>query len=66
VSDVLVGDVLDLSPQVAAVVHPVRGGLMAKKAGFAGKKAAPFKKGGGRKTSHPNTAKGTPRKKGGK
>ena len=30
---------------------------------FSGKKAAPFKKGGGRKTSHPNTAKGTPRKK---
>ena len=30
---------------------------------FGGKKAAPFKKGGGRSTSHPNTAKGTPRKK---
>jgi hypothetical protein len=29
---------------------------------FAGKKAAPFKKGGGRDTSHPNTAKGRPRK----
>ena len=29
---------------------------------FGGKKAAPFKSGGGRKTSHPNTAKGTPRK----
>lgn len=36
---------------------------MASKRGFAGKKAAPFKKGGGRKTSHPNTAKGTPRQK---
>lgn len=34
---------------------------MAKK-GFSGKKAAPFAKGGGRKTSHPKTAKGTPRK----
>lgn len=34
---------------------------MAKK-GFGGKKAAPFKKGGGRKQSHPNTSKGTPRK----
>jgi hypothetical protein len=31
---------------------------------FGGKKAAPFKSGGGRKASHPNTAKGTPRKKG--
>ena len=31
---------------------------------FGGKKAAPFKKGGGRATSHPRTAKGTPRKKG--
>ena len=30
------------------------------------KKAAPFKAGGGRKTTHPNTAKGTPRKVGGK
>ena len=29
---------------------------------FGGKRAAPFKKGGGRATSHPNTAKGTPRK----
>jgi hypothetical protein len=29
---------------------------------FGGKKAAPFKKGGGRDTSHPNTAKGKPRK----
>lgn len=29
---------------------------------FAGKKAAPFKKGGGRDASHPNTAKGTPRR----
>ena len=36
---------------------------MAKgKSNFGGKKAAPFKKGGGRKTSHPNTAKGTKRK----
>lgn len=34
------------------------------KQGFSGKKAAPFKKGGGRSPSHPNTAKGTPRKKG--
>lgn len=32
------------------------------KRGFGGKKAAPFKKGGGRKQSHPRTAKGTPRK----
>jgi len=32
--------------------------------GFGGKKAAPFKKGGGRKTSHPHTAKGLPRRKG--
>lgn len=29
---------------------------------FGGKKAAPFVKGGGRAKSHPNTAKGTPRK----
>jgi hypothetical protein len=29
---------------------------------FAGKKAAPFKKGGGRDESHPRTAKGEPRK----
>lgn len=36
---------------------------MAKKQGFNGKKAAPFKSGGGRKQDHPNTAKGTPRKK---
>jgi hypothetical protein len=28
---------------------------------FAGKKAAPFKKGGGRSTTSKNTAKGTPR-----
>jgi hypothetical protein len=35
---------------------------MSKK-GFAGKKAAPFKRGGGRKTTHPHTAKGTPRQK---
>lgn len=36
------------------------------KAGFAGKRAAPFKSGGGRDQRHPNTAKGTPRKAGGK
>jgi len=30
---------------------------------FAGKKAAPFKKGGGRDQSHPRTAKGEPRKR---
>lgn len=30
---------------------------------FGGKKAAPFKKGGGRDQSHPKTAKGTPRKR---
>lgn len=37
---------------------------MAKgKKGFGGKKAAPFKSGGGRKQSHPHTAKGTARKK---
>lgn len=39
---------------------------MAKRRGnaanFGGKQAAPFKKGGGRKTSHPRTAKGTKRK----
>lgn len=33
---------------------------MAKK--FGGKKAAPFKAGGGRNQTHKNTAKGTPRK----
>lgn len=33
------------------------------KRGFAGRKAAPFKKGGGRKKSHPNTARGTKRKR---
>ena len=33
------------------------------KGSFGAKKAAPFTKGGGRDTSHPNTAKGTPRKK---
>jgi hypothetical protein len=33
---------------------------------FGGKKAAPFIKGGGRSTTHPNTAKGTPRKPAGK
>jgi hypothetical protein len=30
---------------------------------FNGKQASPFKKGGGRDQNHPNTAKGTPRKK---
>jgi hypothetical protein len=30
---------------------------------FSGKKAAPFKKGGGRKQSSPRTHKGTPRRK---
>jgi hypothetical protein len=35
---------------------------MSKKA-FGGKKAAPFVKGGKRSTTHPNTAKGTPKKK---
>jgi len=34
---------------------------MAKK--FGGKKAAPFKSGGGRKADHPRTAKGEPRKR---
>lgn len=34
-----------------------------KTANFGGKKAAPFAKGGGRKSSHSNTAKGKPRKK---
>ena len=40
--------------------------LTAPRAGgkaFAGKRAAPFVKGGGRDPSHPNTSKGTPRKK---
>ena len=32
------------------------------KSNFGGKKAAPFKKGGGRVSTHPNTAKGTKRK----
>lgn len=32
------------------------------KGSFSGKKAAPFKAGGGRSTAHPNTAKGTQRK----
>lgn len=32
--------------------------------GFGGKKAAPFKKGGGRDPEHPNDAKGQPRPKG--
>lgn len=36
---------------------------MAKK-GFGGKKAAPFVKGGGRKKSHPHTARGVPKKRG--
>lgn len=36
---------------------------MKKGSNFGGKQAAPFKKGGGRSKSHPNTAKGTPRKK---
>lgn len=36
---------------------------MAKKTGFGGKKAAPFKRGGGRDQDHPRTAKGEPRKK---
>jgi hypothetical protein len=35
-----------------------------KSSGFGGKKAAPFVSGGGRDKSHPNTAKGAPRKKG--
>lgn len=35
-----------------------------KKRGFAGKKAAPFKKGGGRKKSTGKTYKGTKRRKG--
>jgi len=33
------------------------------KRGFGGKKAAPFKKGGGRSSNSPRTAKGTPRKR---
>jgi len=43
----------------------LKGGSMAKQKApsFGGKKAAPFAGGGGRKQSHPNTAKGTPRKK---
>jgi hypothetical protein len=32
-------------------------------ANFKGKHAAPFKKGGGRRQDHPNTAKGQPRKR---
>lgn len=40
---------------------------MARRTGsFKGKKAAPFAKGGGRKQSHPRTAKGTPRRRGGR
>lgn len=35
-----------------------------RKSNFGGKKAAPFSKSkSGRKSSHPHTAKGTPRKK---
>ena len=37
--------------------------MATRKPTFAGKKAAPFKKGGGRDTTHPNTAKGKPRKR---
>ena len=37
--------------------------MPAKKKPFAGKRAAPFKKGGGRKQASPRTHKGTPRKK---
>lgn len=36
--------------------------VMARGKSFGGKKAAPFKAGGGRKTAHPHTAKGTTRK----
>jgi hypothetical protein len=36
---------------------------VARRPAFGGKKAAPFKKGGGRKQSHPRTAKGTKRKR---
>jgi hypothetical protein len=39
------------------------GGGKKTKLRFSGKKAAPFKKGGGRSKSHPNNAKGQPRKK---
>lgn len=39
---------------------------MASKQPFGGKKAAPFKSGGGRKQTSPKTAKGEPRKGGGK
>lgn len=35
---------------------------MAKR-GFGGKKAAPFARGGGRRKTHSNTAKGKPRKR---
>jgi hypothetical protein len=35
---------------------------MANKPMFGGKKAAPFKKGGGRDKTHPHTAKGLKRK----
>lgn len=35
---------------------------MAKNKSFGGKKAAPFKKGGGRVSTHPRTARGLPRK----
>jgi hypothetical protein len=37
--------------------------MATKKKPFGGKQASPFKAGGGRKQSHPNTAKGTPKKK---
>lgn len=39
---------------------------MPGKKAFGGKKAAPFKKGGGRNSDHSNTAKGVPKKKGSK
>jgi hypothetical protein len=37
---------------------------MAKSKPFGGKRAAPFKAGGGRKAASPKTAKGKPRKRG--
>ncbi len=40
-----------------------KAGKTKKKKAFGGKKAAPFVKGGGRSKTHPNTAKGTKRKK---
>jgi hypothetical protein len=42
----------------------VGGNMARRKSNFGGKKAAPFKKGGGRSTKHPHTAKGLPRKRG--